>query len=182
MLLAVTAFVLLPAGCSSPAGTDERAAATAGAGVLQLRDAADDAAPAGDPDVAGAPVPPAEEPAPLAVADLRPPAEPPVATGTPEASGWAVVTAMPKRSELCVQISVAGLAQPTAAHLQEAPVGGSGEVVLALQAPSSGDGSVDTCVTASDRLLERLRRQPGRFAISVNTAAAPDGALRGQLR
>jgi hypothetical protein len=96
-------------------------------------------------------------------------------------SGLAVVTLRDDRSELCVRIAVAGLSQPTAAHLHDAPTEGPGEVVLALKAPPTGDGEVDACVSASARVLDRIRRSPDRFAITVHTETAPDGALRGQL-
>ena len=101
--------------------------------------------------------------------------------GDLDAAGTAVVVLVDERGEVCVEIAVDGLDQPTAAHLHEAVAGSAGDVVLGLPAPSDGQGSVDACVSAAADVLDRLRGDPTGFYVNVHSAAFPDGALRGQL-
>lgn len=101
--------------------------------------------------------------------------------GDPDASGTAVVMLVEERGEVCVEIAVDGLDQPTAAHLHEAVAGSAGDVVLGLPSPPDGQGSVDACVSAAADVLDRLRGDPTGFYVNVHSAAFPDGALRGQL-
>lgn len=102
--------------------------------------------------------------------------------GHPEAHGTAAISLVGERKEVCLELAVSGLDQPTAVHLHKAPAGGAGDVVLALPAPVAGDADVSACVSASAELLDRLRRHPGRFYVNVHSEAHPEGALRGQLR
>ena len=98
------------------------------------------------------------------------------------AAGEAVVALVDGRNELCVEIAVRGLDQPTSAHLHEAGAGEAGDVVLALPAPVDGDATVDACVSAEPAVLERLRAAAERFYVIVHSTSFPEGALRGQLR
>nr|MDQ3384621.1 CHRD domain-containing protein [Actinomycetota bacterium] len=102
--------------------------------------------------------------------------------GDDDAAGEAVVALVDGRNELCVEIAVRGLDQPTSAHLHEADAGEAGDVVLALPAPRDGDATVDACVSAEPAVLERLRAAAQRFYVIVHSTWFPDGALRGQLR
>lgn len=102
--------------------------------------------------------------------------------GHPDANGTAAISLVEERKEVCLELAVSGLDQPTAVHLHESPVGGAGDVVLALPAPVAGDADVSACVSASGELLDQLRRHPTRFYVNVHSEAHPDGALRGQLR
>ena len=101
--------------------------------------------------------------------------------GVDAASGTAEVVIVQDRDEVCVEIVVRDLDQPSAAHLHQGPPGEAGDVVLALPAPAEGTGSVDGCVTAAPKVLERLVSDPAGFYVNVHSLAAPDGALRGQL-
>ena len=102
--------------------------------------------------------------------------------GAGDAAGEAVVALVGGRNELCIEIAVRGLDQPTSAHLHEAGAGEAGDVVLALPAPQDGDAAVDACVSAEPVVLERLRAAAERFYVTVHSTSFPDGALRGQLR
>lgn len=102
--------------------------------------------------------------------------------GHPTGVGSAALVLVAERNEVCMQITVRGLDQPTAAHLHEAGVGEAGDVVLALPAPPDGEGSVDACVSADAAVIDRLRRDPVEFYVNIHSASFPDGALRGQLR
>jgi hypothetical protein len=189
-LLGAVGLVLASAGCSGTVRTSAPAqrptGSTVPAGYVQLTSGSEAAdatglgPPPGQARQLGAVPAAASERQPLVVVALRPPAPSPFAS-TPGASGQAAVTVLPDRGELCVELTVAGLSQPTAAHLHEATGVGGDEVILALKAPPSGDSTVDTCVSASTRVLERIERSPSRFSISVKTATFPDGALRGPL-
>lgn len=102
--------------------------------------------------------------------------------GHRDAAGEAVVALVDGRNELCVEIAVRDLDQPTSAHLHEADAGEAGDVVLALPAPRDGDATVDACVSAEPAVLERLRAAAERFYVIVHSTSFPEGALRGQLR
>lgn len=101
--------------------------------------------------------------------------------GDEGAAGAAVVALVPQRNEMCVEIDVRDLDQPTAAHLHEAPSGTTGEVVLALAAPEHGEARVDACVSAGPHVLRRIGDEPSKFYVDVHSTRFPDGALRGQL-
>ncbi len=101
--------------------------------------------------------------------------------GAEEAVGSAVVALVGERDEVCVEITVQDLDQPTAAHLHEAGPGASGEVVLALSAPADGEATVDACVSADPEVLQRLGDDLSDFYVNVHSMSFPDGALRGQL-
>ena len=102
--------------------------------------------------------------------------------GAEGALGSVVVALVGERNEVCVEITVQDLDQPTAAHLHEAGPGATGEVVLALSAPADGEGSVDACVSVDPAVLARLGDNTSDFYINVHSTSFPDGALRGQLR
>lgn len=170
----VVVGVVLGAGCYGAGGVTTGgggvARADAGGGSL---DAASDPAGESGPEVDAAPVI-------RHVIELTGSAQVP-GPGRPGGSGSATVTLVPARNEVCVELEVAGLDQPTAAHIHESPAGESGEVVLALPAPSTGDDTVDACVTASATLLGRIDSSPDRFYLDVHSDAHPNGAVRGQL-
>lgn len=101
--------------------------------------------------------------------------------GNLDALGSVEVVVVEERSEVCVEIVVRGLDEPTAAHLHEAAIGEAGDVVLGLPAPTDEKGAVDACVSAEPDVLERLQREPAGFYVNVHSALFPDGALRAQL-
>jgi len=98
------------------------------------------------------------------------------------AVGAAVVALVRERNEVCVEIDVRDLDQPTAAHIHQAEPGTTGDVVLALKAPRTGEDSVDACVHAAPEVLRRLGDDPSQFYLDVHSTGFPEGALRGQLR
>ena len=178
LLRAIAAVVVagaLLAGCasSSTAGPGDSDLAGTGGRLLQ-GDGADDVGDGPDGTLGG--------PVRLAGAQvvLRGGDEVP-GPGVDSASGTAHVVVIAERDEVCVEISVRDLDRPSAAHLHEGLPGEAGEVVLPLPAPTEGTGSVDACVTAAPRVIERLVSDPAGYYVNVHSAAAPDGALRGQL-
>lgn len=101
--------------------------------------------------------------------------------GNPDAAGSVEVVVVEERSEVCVEMTVRGLAGPTAVHLHEAAAGEAGDVVLGLPAPTDEKRAVDACVSAEPDVLERLQQAPAGFYVSVHSESFPDGALRAQL-
>ena len=169
---AMVAGALLAGCASSTAGSADSELAGAGGRLLQ-RDAADGGGDGPEGTAGGVRLTPAR-------VTLRSVDEVP-GPGVTAASGTAEVVVVEERDEVCVEISVSDLDQPSAAHLHQGPPGEAGEVVLALPAPTEGTGSVDGCVTAAPKVIERLVSDPGRYYVNVHSLAAPDGALRGQL-
>lgn len=99
--------------------------------------------------------------------------------GDEDGTGTARLTLVPERSEVCYEVVVDGIDPPTAAHIHEAPAGESGDVVLDMSPPSSGEWR--SCAAGDQVLLEQLATSPERFYVNVHNEAFPNGAVRGQL-
>ena len=93
--------------------------------------------------------------------------------------GFATVTVNPGQGVVCYELSVSGIAQATAAHIHEAPVGMAGPVVLGLLPPT--DGSSSGCVEVGRALAKDILKNPADYYVNVHNAEFPLGALRGQL-
>src|SRR5205085_1453121 len=81
-----------------------------------------------------------------------------------------------------INVTVKGLSSPiTGAHIHEAPVGGTGSVVVSLTNNIIGNriSAVITAPTLDDLFIERLLN--GSFYINVHTTNFPDGEIRGQI-
>ena len=102
--------------------------------------------------------------------------------GDPDGAGTASVNIDVDKRQVCFDVSVQRLDQPTAMHIHEGGAGEAGPVVIALTAPSSGDGSAQACTDAETGVLARLTAQPQSFYVNVHTGRFPDGAVRGQLK
>ncbi len=165
---------VLLASCSAASGSSDREAAAVGGPTLDDGDEAEVVGPGFDAaGVRAAGVTAGRVP--LQGSDEVP------GPGVPTASGWADVAVIAERNEVCVEILLRDLDQPSAAHLHEGAAGQSGEVVLALPAPTEGDGSVEACVTAAPKVIDRLLADLSAFYVNIHSVAAPEGALRGQL-
>ena len=99
--------------------------------------------------------------------------------GDPDGKGLATVTVNPGQGVLCYQLSVSGIAQATAAHIHEAPVGVAGPVVVELLPPT--DGSSGGCIDVGRDLAKEILQDPADYYVNVHNAEFPGGALRGQL-
>jgi len=86
------------------------------------------------------------------------------------------------RRQICVNVSVANIAAPTAAHIHAGVAGQNGAVVVTLGTPPQGGlaGSI-ACSQIAAALHLDLRRRPHRYYINVHNALYPNGAVRGQL-
>ena len=84
--------------------------------------------------------------------------------------------------QLCYGLTVANIGKPIAAHIHKAPRSESGDVVLTLKHPRTGNpGASGRCTDISASLADDIRDNPRRFYVNVHNAKFPDGAVRGQL-
>ncbi|MCA1675804.1 MAG: CHRD domain-containing protein, partial [Actinobacteria bacterium] len=98
-----------------------------------------------------------------------------------DGEGTAVLDAKPGKNELCLTLVVSGIAPVTSAHVHGGSVGARGPVVAAFTETQSTDGTPANCVTVSDELIKKIRKDPSRYYLDVHTSEFPNGALAGQL-
>ena len=99
--------------------------------------------------------------------------------GDPDGSGTAVVRLTKGQSEVCVTLTVTGIAPATAAHIHVGQAGVAGPVVVPLFPPSGGSSS--GCLTADRALIKDITQNPENYYVNVHNAEYPAGAVRGQL-
>jgi CHRD domain-containing protein len=101
--------------------------------------------------------------------------------GDSDGVGQATLTINLGQREVCWQVTVSNLDQPTASHIHEAAAGIRGGIVVALSAPD-GTGHASACRSEVDpEVLKRILTNPAGFYVNVHTTVYPMGAIRGQL-
>jgi hypothetical protein len=101
--------------------------------------------------------------------------------GDPDASGTATITLNRGLSEVCWEISVAGITLPaTAAHIHPGAVGVANPPIVTLGAPGV-DGTSTGCTTADRALVKDIAKNPAEYYVNVHNVDYPGGAARGQL-
>jgi len=100
--------------------------------------------------------------------------------GDPAASGMAHVTVNPGQNQVCYELMVEKLAQPTMAHIHKGGPNEAGPVALALSPPDPA-GHSKACVAADPALAKDLVQNPGDYYVNVHSAQFKAGAIRGQL-
>jgi hypothetical protein len=93
----------------------------------------------------------------------------------PDGTGFARITLNHGQREVCWEITYAGIATPTAAHIHAAPAGANGPVEVPLSPINFGCKEVDR------GLIKAIIQHPEMFYVNVHNAAYPSGAIRGQL-
>lgn len=99
--------------------------------------------------------------------------------GDPDGSGTASVTIDREAGEVCYELEVADIADPTVAHIHRGAAGESGGVAVDFSLPENG---MSGCVTGADSsVIEEIIENPGNFYVNVHNDDHPGGAIRGQL-
>ena len=94
-------------------------------------------------------------------------------------SGSATFKVDPAKGQVCYELEVKGLEAVRAAHIHKGAAGASGPPVVPLDSPATGKSA--GCATASADVANALIADPAGYYVNVHTAAAPGGAVRGQL-
>lgn len=85
-------------------------------------------------------------------------------------------------TSFCYGYTVFKIANPTGAHIHQAPVNTNGPIRVGLQIPSAGlSGSRAACTTLTTAQANAIRTNPGAFYVNIHNGAYPNGAIRGQL-
>ena len=100
--------------------------------------------------------------------------------GDPNGKGSATVRLDSAKGEVCYDVTVEGIAAPTAAHIHEGAAGAQGDPVITLNPAKIGQG--EDCLTGQEEAdIERIGDNPSGFYVNVHTGDFPGGAVRGQL-
>lgn len=106
----------------------------------------------------------------------------PAYAGDADGSGSALLSINAGQGEVCWELAVANLGQPTASHIHQAPAGVRGPIVVTLSPPDAVTGRSSGCATGLDRaLLEEILANPASFYVNVHTVEFPQSAVRAQL-
>lgn len=100
------------------------------------------------------------------------------AAGDPKASGMATVTV--DGTQVCYDLSVKDLAQPTMAHIHKGGPDVAGGVAVALTPPDA-NGHAKGCATVDAAVAKDIADNPGGYYVNVHSATYKAGAIRGQL-
>ena len=96
--------------------------------------------------------------------------------GDPDGSGTATVTVSIPKKQVCYNVQVSGIGEPTAAHIHEGAAGAAGPPVVTLDPPTG-----EACVEATANVAAKILARPALYYVNVHTAEFPAGAVRGQL-
>ena len=100
--------------------------------------------------------------------------------GDPDGSGSAIVTLNTSTNQVCVQATVANVAQINASHIHQAAAGANGTIVVNLSTLISGN-LISGCVVADAAIVQQIQSNPAGFYFNTHNADYPNGAVRGQL-
>lgn len=99
--------------------------------------------------------------------------------GDADGNGTLTVTPGESGTQLCIDLSVSGIAAPTAAHIHKGAAGSDGAPVVPLPTPTGGHAAA--CVDADPAVVAAILADPAGYYVNVHTADFPKGAIRGQL-
>jgi hypothetical protein len=99
--------------------------------------------------------------------------------GDPDGTGTAVVTLDTATNELCWDIKVQNIGDPTAGHIHVGDAGKSGSVIVDLNLPANG---LKACTAVDGKTMGHLSGGPKSHYLNIHTAEFPNGAVRGQLQ
>ncbi len=100
-------------------------------------------------------------------------------SGDPDGSGTASVTIDTENGEVCYEIEVSDIDDPTMAHIHRGTAEETGGVAVNFNTPENG---MSGCVTETDpEVIEEIIENPANFYVNVHNEEYPGGAVRGQL-
>jgi len=99
--------------------------------------------------------------------------------GDTDGGGTANLTIKHDTGEVCYDITVKDIQEPTAAHIHAGAAGTSGAPKVTFK--KATDGAWKGCATADKALLDDIMKNPGNYYVNVHNNDFPNGALRGQL-
>ena len=99
--------------------------------------------------------------------------------GDADGTGKASVTIKTSTNEICFELSVDKVDDPTAAHIHRGDAETAGPIVVELTAPVGGSAS--GCSAVQAELANEIAAGPGGFYVNVHNGEFPKGAVRGQL-
>lgn len=99
--------------------------------------------------------------------------------GDPDGTGTAVFTLDTATNEVCWDIKVQNIGDPTAGHIHVGGSGKSGSVMMDLNVPANG---LKACTTVDGTTMGHMSGGPKSHYLNIHTGEFPDGALRGQLQ
>lgn len=107
-----------------------------------------------------------------------------VGGGDPDGSGEAEVTiaagSRDGMTELCWEIEVEDIADPTRAHIHAGAAGVNGPIVVTFfDAPQPP--LLEGCTSVAGDLARQIAQDPASYYVNVHNADFPAGAVRGQL-
>lgn len=102
--------------------------------------------------------------------------------GDPDGMGNAEFTFDWVSGNMCYEMDVANIGQPTAAHIHRGGPGVAGPPVVTLEVPDVGDSDNSECQEVSAAIRDEIRGSPSNFYVNVHNDDYPAGAIRGQLQ
>jgi len=99
--------------------------------------------------------------------------------GDNDGSGTANLTINHDKGEVCYDITVEDIQEPTAAHIHIGAADKSGAPKVTFK--KTADGLWKGCASADKALLSDILKNPGNYYVNVHNQEFPSGALRGQL-
>ncbi len=115
---------------------------------------------------------------------------PPASDGDPDGSGSAKVTVWEARGEVCLDVTVAGIAEVTMGHIHQGVSGANGDVVVDFALSQDDivrtdaddvEGGAFRCVAVEQSIRDAIVADPAGHYVNVHTVEFPGGAVRGQL-
>ena len=98
--------------------------------------------------------------------------------GDPDGSGTAVAELRPDQSQVCFEITVESIGEPTASHIHSGAADAAGPPVVNFDVPNNG---LMGCVQADMQTIQAIQASPGDYYVNVHTMEFGPGAVRGQL-
>ena len=104
------------------------------------------------------------------------------AVGDQDGTGLAKVTLNPGQRRVCWEFSVNNIAQPTRAHIHNAPAGRNGPIVVDFfNVTGTAPPPLTGCVEDERATIIDIIKNPQNYYFNVHNADWPGGAVRGQL-